>query len=148
MKDDATPLTPTATPTTGTAVVEVPSQRKGDDPATGPMLGGFVLAVLAVVAFVLTRRRARTSRRMQLVESLALGPRRSMCLVRVDGRLLVMGVSEAGVQLLTVHDAPEPIEPLPEAGPPTVSQFERLLGQSVEEQDLRARLAGLNRVGP
>lgn len=146
MKDDATPLTQTATPTTGKALVEVPSQPDGS--AAGPVLGGLVLALLAVVAFVLTRRRARTSRRMQLVESLALGPRRSMCLVRVDGRLLVMGVSEAGVQLLTVHDAPEPIEPLPEAGPPTVSQFEQLLGQSVEEQDLRARLAGLNRVGP
>ncbi|MBL8918622.1 MAG: flagellar biosynthetic protein FliO [Myxococcaceae bacterium] len=149
MKDDATPLTPPATPTTTKALVEspAPSGSQGEG-VVGPMAGGLVLAVLAVVAFVLTRRRARTTRRMQLVESLSLGPRRSMCLVRVDGRVLVMGVSEAGVQLLTVHDAPEPIEPLDDGAPPTVSQFERLLGQSVEEQDLRARLAGLNRVGP
>lgn len=147
MKDDATPLTPPATPPTTKALVELAPRDQGDG-AMGPALGGLVLAVLAVVAFVLTRRRARTPRRMQLVESLPLGPRRSMCLVCVDGRVLVMGVSEAGVQLLTVHDAPAPIEPLDDTTPPTVSQFERLLGQSVEEQDLRARLSGLNRVGP
>lgn len=142
MKDDATPLTPAATQPTK-ALLAAPGKDSGssDTSAGGPVLGGLVLAVLAVVAFVLSRRRARLERRMQLVETLSLGPRRSVCLVRVDGRLLVMGVSEAGVQLLSAHgrDAqPEPIEPLEEQAS---NGFEQLLSESSEEQALRSRLA-------
>jgi flagellar biosynthetic protein FliO len=45
-------------------------------------------------------------RRMQLVDRLPLGGRRGLVIVRAAGRLLVLGVSEAGIQ--TVHDRPDP----------------------------------------
>lgn len=144
MTPDATPLTQT------TALTAAPTSP----PFTaGPVWGGLGLLALAVVAFLLSRRRARVARRLELVESMSLGPRRSMCLARVDGRLLVLGVSEAGVQLLTQYDAPAPAE---EAEPSDVCEpaealaFENLLVESTAEQELRARFsaARLNEVAP
>lgn len=99
----------------------------------GPAWGALVLLALGAAALFLSRRRRFGARRMEVVESLSLGPRRSLCLARVDGRTLVLGVSEAGVQLLTTHETPAP--KLEDDG------FEQLLKGSVAEQELRAQLA-------
>lgn len=73
--------------------------------SAGPAWGVLVLVLLGAVALVASRRRLGRSRRMEVLESLSLGPRRSLCLARVDGRVLVLGVSEAGVQLLEARAA-------------------------------------------
>ncbi|MEW5738151.1 MAG: flagellar biosynthetic protein FliO [Myxococcota bacterium] len=137
-------MTPDATPLTqpqSTALTLAPSSATF---SPGPLWGGLALMALAVVAFFLSRRRARVARRLELVESMSLGPRRSMCLARVDGRLLVLGVSEAGVQLLTQYDAPAEavdLEPSDVASPAEALAFENLLVESTAEQELRARLS-------
>ncbi|MEW6433321.1 MAG: flagellar biosynthetic protein FliO [Myxococcota bacterium] len=137
-------MTPDATPVTQTAALTAVPADGGALFSPGPLWGGLALAVLAVAAWLLTRRRVRAARRLELLESMSLGPRRSLGLVRVDGKLLVVGVSEAGVQLLTSYDAPATAA---DAAPSDVSvatealDFERLLVESTAEQELRARLA-------
>lgn len=144
-------MTPDATPVTQTAALTVATPDAPGFFSPGPVWGGLALAVLAVVAWVLTKRRVRVVRRLELVESMSLGPRRSLGLVRVDGRLLVVGVSEAGVQLLTSFDAPVAPAAAVEAVPSDVSSapealaFEQLLVESTAEQELRARLSAARR---
>lgn len=143
-------MTPDATAVTQTQALTLAPDAPGVF-TPGPVWGGLALAALAVVAWVLTKRRARVVRRLELVESMSLGPRRSLGLVRVDGRLLVVGVSEAGVQLLTSFDGPAVPAPAAEAVPSDVSSapealaFEQLLVESTAEQELRARLAAARR---
>ena len=102
----------------------------------GPAWGALVLLALGAVALFFSRRRRGPGRRMEVLETMSLGPRRSLCLARVDGRTLVLGVSEAGVQLLSSHDAP-----------PAVETFDLMLGESVAEQELRAGLKAANAFG-
>lgn len=142
MTPDATPLTPTTALTQ-----QLPAPAPASVFAPGPLWGGLALAALAAFAFVVSKKRPRPARRLELVESMSLGPRRSLCLTRVDGRLLVVGVSEAGVQLLTQFDAPaEAPAPGTAAEPSDVSvadealAFEHLLVESTAEQELKARL--------
>jgi len=65
-----------------------------------------VLAALALLAWALVRfagprlRGARGRGRMKIVERLPLEPRRSLYLVEVDGRTLLVGASEGAVSLL------------------------------------------------
>lgn len=109
-----------------------PASRPAPEPDSGlsggPAWGALVLLVLGAVALFFSRRRRGLVRRMEVLETMSLGPRRSLCLARVDGRTLVLGVSEAGVQLLTSHDSPAL----------AVDTFDLMLGQSVAEQELRA----------
>lgn len=137
------------TPTAALTVSPTPSPSDAAGAlATGPQWGGLALLALTVVAWVVTRRRGRTARRLELLESMNLGPRRSLGLVRVDARLLVVGVSEAGVQLLTTLDAPAaPADTEPSDVPVAAEAlaFERLLEESTTEQELRARLAAARR---
>jgi flagellar protein FliO/FliZ len=137
MTPDATPVTPTTT------LTAVPSEAPTIF-APAPLWGGLALVILAVVALVLSRRRVRVACRMELVESMSLGPRRSMGLVRVEGRLLVVGVSEAGVQLLTSFEVPATAvdtQPSDVSVAPEALAFEQLLMESTAEQELRARLS-------
>ncbi len=99
----------------------------------GPGLVGaiLVLVVLAGLALALNRRRPKLSRRLELLESLSLGPRRSLCLARVENQTLVLGISEAGVQLLSTVNCPAAA---------IDDGFAQLLEQSEAEQRLRARL--------
>lgn len=101
--------------------------------AFGPGLVGamLVLVVLAGLALALHRRRPKLSRRLELLETLSVGPRRSLCLARVENRTLVLGISEAGVQLLTTVNGPAAA---------IDDGFAQLLEQSEAEQRLRARL--------
>lgn len=124
---------------------------------------GFALAALGALAFALTRRRGSTARSITLVESASLGPKRTLVIADVMGDRLVLGVSEAGIAVLSTRPAPRP-EPAPYVIPaptavtpaPQMGFFDRLLGRipkaagaasfdealrdSLEDQELRAKL--------
>ena len=82
------------------------------------MLGGLALVLaLMVGAYWLTRRflpqaGGAGGGRMRLVGRLALGPRKSVALVAVAGRVLVLGVGQDQVNLLTTLDDPQEVEEL------------------------------------
>jgi flagellar biogenesis protein FliO len=59
-----------------------------------------LLAGLGAAAYVLRRRRRPASRRVQVLETTSLGPKRSLVLARFEDELLLLGASEAGIQLL------------------------------------------------
>jgi flagellar biogenesis protein FliO len=62
-----------------------------------------VLALLGVVAVLLRRRRNAPSAPLELVGTLPLGPRRQLVVVRFKGEELLVGASEAGLNLLVRH---------------------------------------------
>lgn len=121
---------------------------------------------LAGLALGLTRRRRAAPGSIRIVEAAPLGPRRSLVIADVLGDRLVLGVSEAGVAVLSSRPAPaseaaaeslgalsvEPVYPRsPRVAPmgffarlfgktPKVP-FEEVLGESIEDQELRAKLA-------
>lgn len=134
-------------------------------PWSSMLAPGFALLALAALAFALTRGRPRAARNITLVESTGLGPKRSLVIADVMGERLVLGVSEAGITVLSARPAPQP-EPAPfvvpppvtaSAQPPQMGFFDRLLGRvpraaatasfedslrdSLEDQELRAKLA-------
>jgi flagellar biogenesis protein FliO len=123
-----------------------------------PALG---LVGLAALAFAVTRRRRGPAASIAIVESAALGPRRSLVIADVLGDRLVLAVSEAGVTVLSSRAAPAPATSAaqdafimarlaPAKGPgllrrlfgraPT-PRFSDALAESVEDEELRAKLA-------
>ena len=120
----ATPTaTPTAIPTSSTVPALQPGQSR--DPAApllsltgaqaplpsssafspGPLAAGLFLALLAAVALVMTRRRRRTTRLIDILESVSLGPKRALVVARLGDELLVLGSSEGGIALLSTRPA-------------------------------------------
>jgi flagellar biogenesis protein FliO len=121
---------------------------------------------LAGLALGLTRRRRAVHGSIRVLEAATLGPRRSLVIADVLGDRLVLGVSEAGIAVLSSRPAPsaetaadpliaptvEPVYPrAPRVAPmgffarlfgktPAVP-FEEVLGESIEDQELRAKLA-------
>lgn len=126
---------------------------------------GLALAGLAALAFTLTRRKPLGGAHIHVLESRSLGDKRSVVIADVLGERLVLGVSEAGVTVLMNRPAPQP-EPLPYLVPsatpaPPMGFFQRLKGrsparafdaslqESIEDQELRAKLAaGMRGVVP
>ncbi len=116
------PATDTVTPTNdGVPAVQakvlpspapLPAKVPSAVPAPrGPMLastGGnswFVMGVLLLVGAVggmlaFTRRRARREGLIRILETAAIGPKRSLLVARINGRTMVLGASEAGIALL------------------------------------------------
>jgi flagellar protein FliO/FliZ len=75
--------------------------RKGADSnmvSTG--LAALVLIGIGALAFVLARRRTGRGRMIRILETASIGPRRSLVVASIQGRTMVLGVSEAGVSLL------------------------------------------------
>lgn len=99
-----------------------------DDRASGRSQDGFVARLVAPLRALVpgaARRPAAPRRRrpaavIGLVGRQALGPKASVAVVDVGAQRLVLGVSEAGVTLLTTMDAPVP-EPETEELPAPVS---------------------------
>ena len=60
----------------------------------------FVLLALAATAFLLARRRRLMPRRVEILETTSLGPKRALVLARLNGEILLLGSSEAGIALL------------------------------------------------
>ena len=75
---------------------------------TGAALAGPValLLLLAGAALLLSRRRRAPSRRIQVLETTALGPKRSLVLARLGDELLLLGASDAGITLLRSQVSP------------------------------------------
>ena len=127
---------------------------------------GVLLLGLGAAAYLLRRRRRSPARRVQVLETTSLGPKRSLVLARLEDELLLLGTSEAGIHLLRARPAGEPAaeeeaEPLPPVPaepplalrglvgrlrgarprPPGGPAFEALLAESAEDQELRRKLA-------
>lgn len=141
--------------------------------AAVPQLGvaaPFAVLILAVVAIalLLRKRRATSGATLSIVEATSLGPKRELVVVDVLGERLALGVTEAGISVLARQPAPlpalEPAAPVyvaPTAkvepmgfldrlrGGKDAAQFEQRLQESLEDQELREKLAaGLRGVVP
>ena len=64
------------------------------------VLAVVVLAALGGGALMLTRRRSRRQGLIQILETAAIGPKRTLLVARVNGQTMVLGASEAGITLL------------------------------------------------
>ncbi|WP_373049425.1 flagellar biosynthetic protein FliO [Vulgatibacter sp.] len=115
-------------------------------------LPAIVLLVLAGVALLLARRRGAPGRLVQVVETASLGPKRSVVVCRIGEELLVLGSSEAGIQLLATRPAPPRQEAAPELeqsqagalarlGLARKPGFDELLATSAEDEELRRKVA-------
>lgn len=134
-----------------------------------PVLG---LAGLIALTFTLKRRKKTLGGTgIALLEATSLGDKRSLVIADVLGERVVLGVSEAGITVLMSKPAPSLNEDAPitlppaerVAPPPQMGFFQRLAGrasksaanfdadlkESVEDQELRAKLAaGVRSVVP
>jgi flagellar biogenesis protein FliO len=136
-----------------------------------PALG---LVGLIALTFTLKRRKKTLGGTgIALLEATSLGDKRSLVIADVLGERMVLGVSEAGITVLMSKPAPslnedEPIRlpPATQLPPPSATAqpmgfFQRLVGkspapafdaalqESVEDQELRAKLqAGVRSVVP
>jgi flagellar biogenesis protein FliO len=79
-------------------VVAAASSRSG----SSLVLAIVLLVAVAGGALALTRRRARRQGLIQILETAAIGPKRSLLVARVNGQTMVLGASEAGIALLAV----------------------------------------------
>jgi flagellar biogenesis protein FliO len=101
----STKSAPAASPTAGSSPVnQAHSAAAPADAAHHPGLS-LVLSILALVAvaggvLALTRRRARRQGLIQILETAAIGPKRALLVARVNGQMMVLGASEAGIALL------------------------------------------------
>ena len=126
-----------------------------------------LIAALGGVALILARRKRAPGRRVQVLETTSLGPKRSLVLARLRDEVLLLGASEAGITLLRAQPAADleldaapapapaaraaqrPAAPLSDlvarlrrARPDRGSaRFEALLVESAEDQELRRKLA-------
>jgi len=94
------------------------------------------LAVLVPAAYVTARLAGsrmgmRSARAMRVVDTLALGPGRSLYLVEVGTRLLVIGVSGQQMQALACLDDPEEVS--------------QVLGQARASRGARMEAPGMSR---
>ncbi len=111
------------------ALVAPPAAPELHLPRGGLELGtlaapALLLAGLAGAALFLFRRRRAPGRRVQVLETTSLGPKRSLVLARLQNEVLLLGASEAGITLLRAQPASElelaeaPPEPVPAVPPP------------------------------
>jgi flagellar biosynthetic protein FliO len=76
-----------------------------------------VLLLLGAAALLLSRRRRAPARRIQVVETTAIGPRKSLVLARLGDELLLLGATDAGITLLRRQPAPRESPSAVEARP-------------------------------
>jgi len=100
-----------ASPGSGRAGAALTLPRGGLD--AGALAAPIVLlAGLAAAALVLRRRRHPAGRRVEVLETTSLGPKRSLVLARLGDELLLLGASEAGIHLLHTRPAGAPAKEL------------------------------------
>jgi len=83
----------------------------------------FFFALVLFLAYFSSRFLGRRyqlggGRYVRLIEQLPLGANRSLCLAEVSGRILLLGVTDHGISLLTALDPERELVPL---GPPPSS---------------------------
>lgn len=128
------------------------------------------LAGLALLAMAIKKRRVVRADTITVISTTALGDKRSLVVADVLGDRLVLSVSEAGINVLmskplpdaVSEEAPRPMtlaERTPAVQPmgffarmmgrPSTPLFDTALQESIEDQELRAKLAaGLRSVVP
>lgn len=79
-------------------------------PSSGPGLDALILPTAALLALALaalfaTRRRKQAPRLVHVLETASLGPKRALVVARIGDELLILGSSEAGLQLLAARPA-------------------------------------------
>lgn len=102
--------TAAATPAVLAAPAAAPPGAALTLPASSTSLDGLILPVAALLALALaalaaTRRKPRVARLVEVLESTSLGPKRSLVVARVGDEVMVIGASEAGLQLLAARPA-------------------------------------------
>jgi flagellar biogenesis protein FliO len=169
----ATPAANTTSAPTSPAPSAPPPLRLTATPGTGLSLAapGLVLFGLAGAALLLARKKKGTGRLVQVLETTALGPKRSLVLARLGDELLLLGSAEGGITLLrsqpagaaaasTAEDlsaklAAAPARPAPAPLASLVDrlrgargkaaarapEFSALLEESAEDLELRRKLA-------
>lgn len=95
---------------TGAPAPEAAAPAQLTLPAATPGPGALVLPAaallaLAAAALLASRRRRRAPRLVNVLESTSIGPKRSLVVARIGGEVLVIGSSEAGLQLLAARPA-------------------------------------------
>jgi flagellar biogenesis protein FliO len=112
----------------------------------GPMLAGtaggnswFVLGVLLLVGavggmLVFSRRRTRREGLIRILETAAIGPKRSLLVAKINGRTMVLGASEAGIALLGSLEGKEaaPVAQVMGEPPPVREKLEQPLALPAE----------------
>lgn len=93
-------------------------------------IAAVLLIGIGIVAFTLAKRRGGRGRMIRILETASIGPRRSLVVASIQGRTMVLGVSEAGVSLL---DSPVGI------GADAVDQGEKASTGALEEAALGLR---------
>lgn len=98
-------------------------------------LGSLVLVLVVMVVVLygvrwIMQRRVSGAKRLQLVESIALGNREKLLLVKADQRQLLLGVSQSSVQLVAEL---QPAELTTEQSPSVASLSVTKKGVSVNE---------------
>jgi flagellar protein FliO/FliZ len=159
------PAGPLLNPASPSSLTGVPPPLPASSSSAGPIAAGVFLAILAVAALVMARRRRSGTRLVEILETASLGPRRALVVARLGEELLVLGSSEGGIALLSSRPAAgmvareAPLTPAERTAPasplravlealsrlrrrpaPTPS-FERLITESVEDVELRRKLA-------
>lgn len=91
-------------------------------PSSGPglaslLLPGAALLALAAAALFMSRKKKQGARLVQVLESTSLGPKRSLVVARLGDELLVIGASEAGLQLLAARSVTAELQGRHEATP-------------------------------
>ena len=93
---------PAAAAATGPALPAPGSAFPSVATVAGPLA---LLLALAAAALVLSRRRRAPARRVQVLETTSLGPKRALVLARLGDEVLLLGASEAGISLLRTQPA-------------------------------------------
>ena len=84
-----------------------PATGNGGSQLRSVFLPALLLLALAIGAYIVARRRRVTVKRhLQIVETISLGPKRSIVVARVGGETLVLASSEAGITLLKSSTTP------------------------------------------
>jgi flagellar biogenesis protein FliO len=107
-----------------------------------------LLLALAAAALLLSRRRRAPTRRVQVLETTPLGPKRALVLARLGDEVLLLGASEAGITLLRTQPAgPASAPALAVAPPPARAAAPARDGAAAGLVDLAARLVPGRRRG-
>jgi flagellar biogenesis protein FliO len=133
-----------------------PASRFKDSPATATFphdslqtVGAVILVLgLAAAALLLRRRKGGATRHIQILETAAIGPKRSLVLVSVGQQTLLLSCCDSGIALVSTQTAsPEMLATADEAAAglerPAVATlpFNRQLADAEESQGLRRLLA-------
>jgi flagellar biogenesis protein FliO len=99
----------------------------------------FVLGMLLLVGAVggmvaFTRRRGRPEGLIRILETAAIGPKRTLLVAKVNGRTLVLGASEAGIALLETIEGkdPAPVSQVMGEPPPVREKIEEPMEEPPE----------------